>query len=341
MVSQIEKFHNKWYKDTPHEAPAPRVVVPPIMEVETNPQVERHVRLFEREYNRRFFDGPTQDDIADWVDTTYEKTKNGEAISENDRASWDFLLNIEHNILFEDNDLLVINKPAGVISHWAPGSMIGAQEVVKYLRGGNVLGVHRLDRPTTGALAYAKNRQSFIDLGVQFADKDSSEMEKKYLTILEGEAPHFSEFVADVPLLAGERNKMRVVGPEEEEVGIKNSLTYFRPLAVFEDYNGSPYTLMNVQIATGRTHQIRVVSAQYLNMPVVGDYLYDPSYSRLTSHVPRLMLHARSLSFSHPATGEKVNIDAPLTADFHTFLNDAKLRKSALDFSLPELLTSK
>ncbi|MBS1453073.1 MAG: RluA family pseudouridine synthase [Lentisphaeria bacterium] len=225
-------------------------------------------------------------------------------------------------ILYEDEAMLVISKPAGVVVHPAVGNPTGT--VVNALLGrypnlAETLAcgssrpgiVHRLDKDTSGCLVIAKTPDAQYKLCTAFAGRETS---KTYLAIVRG-IPHRPE--AEISGLIGRhpvnRQKMAVV-----ERNGKFALTRYR-LEKSGCINGCPVSLMKVRILTGRTHQIRVHLAS-VGIPVLGDATYGGVLSALPE-IERQMLHAWKLQLPHPVTGEKIEFCAPLPDDFQTTLN--------------------
>jgi 23S rRNA pseudouridine1911/1915/1917 synthase len=227
-------------------------------------------------------------------------------------------------ILFEDNDFLVINKPPGIVVHPAVGNWSGT--VVNALLGRdnnfseqfiNAEGVeaaqrpgivHRLDKDTSGCLVIAKNPISKFRLSESFSAR---EVKKEYSAIVYGH-PTRSHF--ELETLIGRhpinRQKMSVVTRNG-----KNAITIC-DLINKGFISDIPVSLMNVKILTGRTHQIRVHLA-YKKLPVVGDSVYG-NKQRLVAE--RQLLHARKIEFPHPTTGKKITIESPYPKDFSDFL---------------------
>ncbi|MBI4035794.1 RluA family pseudouridine synthase [Candidatus Daviesbacteria bacterium] len=234
-----------------------------------------------------------------------------------DQLAWEFLNAFDKHVLYEDQDVLIINKPAGIASHYSEVNPVGIEEIAKHLRGWNTQRANRLDRDTTGVMVFSKTRPAFISLFDQFANKAGSNMRKIYLAILEGELDFKEPFKAELPIAPTQTERMQIVTPEQSgrgfiPPGAKNSITFFKPLVCLKDGEGRIRTLTEVQIVTGRTHQIRVVSADYLKHPIVGDYLYCGDAIRAT----RTMLHAFELTFQHPIKLNMRTIQAPIPEDF-------------------------
>ncbi len=216
-------------------------------------------------------------------------------------------------ILYEDDDLILLNKPSGIAVHGGSGVSWGLIELVRAMRpqAKRIELVHRLDRDTSGVIMLAKKTSVLRALHEQVRE---GEMAKTYWALVAGTWPKGKTKV-DLPLLkntlsSGER--MVVVSQEG-----KPSLSHFKCLMQFDDS-----ALMEVRIITGRTHQIRV-HAQSVGCPVVGDEKYgDAVINEAYRHkgLRRLALHAFSLGFTHPITGQPMLIQAPLFKDFSATL---------------------
>jgi 23S rRNA pseudouridine955/2504/2580 synthase len=224
----------------------------------------------------------------------------------------------EFPVLYEDDHLLAVDKPAGVAVHGGSGVSFG---VIEQLRCARPLAkmlelVHRLDKETSGILLIAKKRSALTALQDQFRRR---EIGKTYAALVIGTWPAGKK-VIDVPLhkfLTGEgERRVRAVSPAAEEG--RRSITLVK---VAQAYAG--YTLLDVTIKTGRTHQIRVHLA-HEGHPIVGDEKYgDFSVNRAFARgqalagfrFDRMFLHARRLRFDHPATGESLDLESPLPHD--------------------------
>ena len=205
------------------------------------------------------------------------------------------------DVLFEDADIIVIDKPAGRIVHPAPGHEDGSitEELVKRCPEMAGVGsaerpgvVHRLDQDTSGVMVFAKNRSAYLDLRRQFESHET--VEKRYLAILHG-APKERKGTLDGPV---GRERLRAI-------------THWEVLAK----HGS-LALVAFAIETGRMHQIRIHAAE-LGHPVVGDRTYGDAEKdrRLRMKPKRHLLHAVELSFLHPRTHRRVTFSAPPPPD--------------------------
>ena len=203
--------------------------------------------------------------------------------------------------LFEDEHLLVVDKPAG-LPVLPDGWEQDAPYLVKLLeeKFGRIFIVHRLDKITSGVMVFARDPETHRALNMQFEDHEA---QKIYHALIEGN-PKWDEKVAKHPLRANVGHKHRTKVDDKHG---KPSETRFR---VIKRYPES--ALIEAMPMTGRTHQIRV-HAYALGHPLVEDVLYG---ARDQYGLPRPMLHAQSLSFVHPATSERVKFSAPHPADF-------------------------
>jgi 23S rRNA pseudouridine955/2504/2580 synthase len=224
------------------------------------------------------------------------------------------LLAIEDHILFENTHLLVIDKPAGVAVHGGSGISHGIIEALRAVRADApyLELVHRLDRDTSGCLLVAKRRSALRALHEQLRE---GAMNKRYLALVRGPWQGASRSVAAAlrknQLQGGER-MVRV-----DEAG-KEALSRFHPLS-----NHGSATLIDVELKTGRTHQIRVHAA-HIGHPLAGDVKYgDADFNRLIKHfgLRRLFLHAHRIEFNDPASDRVVSVTAPLCQDLQAVLD--------------------
>ena len=208
-------------------------------------------------------------------------------------------------IIYEDNHLLVVDKPAG-LSVLPDGWEKDSEYLVKRLQDqyGKIFIVHRLDKITSGVMVFARDAETHRVLNIQF---ENHEAQKTYHAILEGN-PKWEEKVAKHPLRANVGHKHRTMVDDRKG---KPSETRFR---VMKRYQES--ALVEAKPMTGRTHQIRV-HAYALGHPLVEDVLYG---ARDRYGLPRPMLHAQSLLFVHPVSNENMKFSAPHPADFEAAL---------------------
>ena len=235
-------------------------------------------------------------------------------------AKLDKVAALEHCILFEDDHLLILNKPSGTAVHGGSGLSFGVIEGLRALRpDARFLElVHRLDRDTSGVLLVAKKRSALRSLHEQLRMKT---MQKDYLALVRGEWQSHCK-VVQAPLLKNIlQSGERIVRVNSEG---KPSETRFK---IEEKYAFA--TLVKASPVTGRTHQIRV-HTQYAGHPIAfddryGDREFDAQLAG--AGINRLFLHAAALRFEHPANGETMRIEAPLEPKLRNALN--KLRKGS------------
>ncbi len=223
--------------------------------------------------------------------------------------------NIPLDILYEDKDLLIVNKPKGMVVHPAAGHRTGTLvNAVLYHCRGQLSGingvmrpgiVHRIDRDTTGALVVCKNDRAHNHVANQLKEHTIT---RRYVAVVAGVIRE-EEGTVDAPIgrHPTERKKMAA--------GVKNgkrAVTHYRVLQRFR-----AHTLIECRLETGRTHQIRVHMAS-IRHPILGDTVYGPSKDSF--HLEGQALHARVLGLVHPATGAYIEAEAPLPDYFHKLL---------------------
>ena len=217
-------------------------------------------------------------------------------------------------VIYEDNDIIVVNKPKGMVVHPANGNPDGTlvNAIMSMCKdslsgiGGELRPgiVHRIDKDTSGLLIVAKNDKAHIEMSNQIKNH---EVKKIYITLVRGNVGE-DEATIDMPIgrSTKDRKKMAVVKNGKEAV------THFK---VIKRYG--KYTLLEVKIDTGRTHQIRVHMAE-IGHPVVGDMVY--SNGKNDFGVEGQMLHAKSLDFKHPITGKQMHLEAELPKYFKNII---------------------
>ncbi len=227
------------------------------------------------------------------------------------------------DILYEDDQLLILNKPAGLVVHPAPGHPDGTLVNALLAHCPHLPGiggvqrpgiVHRLDKDTTGAIAIAKTDIAYHSLQAQLQAKTAR---RSYLGVVYG-APKTADGMIDLPIgrHPQDRKKMAVVPIEK---GGRSAITHWQ---VAERLGN--YTLIHFQLETGRTHQIRVHSAQ-IGHPIVGDPVYGSGRS-LGVNLPGQALHAWRLQLQHPVSHEWISVTATPPATFNTLVQILRRR---------------
>lgn len=223
------------------------------------------------------------------------------------------------DIYYEDSDVLVVNKPKGMVVHPAPGHTTGTLvngllAHCKDLSGINGVMrpgiVHRIDKDTSGLLMVAKNDLAHESLVQQLVDKT---VKRKYKAIVHGVIPHDYGTI-DAPIGRDKKDRQSMAVTEENS---KHAVTHFRVLERFDHF-----TFIECQLETGRTHQIRV-HMKYIGYPLAGDPKYGP---RKTLDINGQALHAGILGFVHPRTKKYLEFEAPLPEEFENILD--KLRNN-------------
>ena len=222
---------------------------------------------------------------------------------------------IDLDVIYEDNDIIVINKAKGMVVHPGNGNADGtlANAVLAWAKGSlSGIGgeirpgiVHRLDKDTSGIIIVAKNDKAHIDLSEQIKNR---EVTKKYIALVRGVIPE-DEATINMPIGRSKVDRKKMAVDKEGKVAI----THFKVLKRFEKY-----TLLELKIDTGRTHQIRV-HMSYIKHPVVGDMVYSSGKNEFG--VEGQMLHAYSLDFTHPVTKKKMHLEAELPEYFKDVIN--------------------
>jgi 23S rRNA pseudouridine955/2504/2580 synthase len=227
---------------------------------------------------------------------------------------------IERAVIFQDKHLLVIDKPAGVAVHGGSGMSHGVIEALRASRPRETLElVHRLDRDTSGCLAVARDRATLTSLHALIR---GSGMHKTYLGLVSGSWQLGTKRI-DAPLATDDRRH----GERHVRVAAagKDSVSVFKPVQFF----GSLATLMEIDIPTGRTHQIRVHAA-FAGHPLLGDDKYGDRErnAELKHHgLRRIFLHAHSIAFEWPGTGVPFHVSAPLPAELAAVLDAIAVKK--------------
>lgn len=249
---------------------------------------------------------------GDLIEVSYED------LSELDVVAQDIPLDIR----YEDSDVIVINKPRGMVVHPANGNQQGTLVNAllyhcKDLSGINgVLRpgiVHRIDKDTTGLIIVAKNDKAHLELSKQLQDKTANRL---YYALVHGTFAHDYGTI-DAPIGRDETDRQKMTVTEKNS---KEARTHFRVLERFKDYS-----LVECRLETGRTHQIRV-HMRYIDHPIVGDEKYG---YRRTMKIGGQLLHAHQLEFVHPSTGEKMVVEAEIPQDFAEVLQRLRAERDA------------
>jgi 23S rRNA pseudouridine1911/1915/1917 synthase len=219
-------------------------------------------------------------------------------------------------VIYEDKDIIVINKPKGLVVHPAVGNPDGTlvnaimaicKDTLSGIGGEIRPGiVHRLDKDTSGVLIVAKNNNAHINISEQIKNHET---EKTYLALVRGIVKE-NEATINMPIGRSSKDRKKMAVTRDG----KNAITHFKVLKRYEKY-----TLLEIKIETGRTHQIRV-HLSHIGYPVVGDYTY--SNGKNDFNVEGQMLHAKKIKFKHPETNKEMELTAKLPEYFQKILDD-------------------
>lgn len=246
------------------------------------------------------------------------KVKDGDVIEINIPEAKETKLEAEDipvEIIYEDSDIIVVNKPKGLVVHPANGNPDGTlvnaimnicKDSLSGIGGEKRPGiVHRLDKDTSGILIVAKNDKAHLQMSEQIKNR---EVKKIYIALVKG-IINENEATINMPIARSKKDRKKMAVDKDGKVAI----THFK---VLKRYN--KYTLLEIKIDTGRTHQIRVHMAE-IGHPVVGDEVYSNGKNEFG--VRGQMLHAKSLDFCHPITGKKMHLEAEIPEYFKDVLN--------------------
>lgn len=225
------------------------------------------------------------------------------------------------DIIYEDKDIIVVNKPKGMVVHPANGNPDGTlvNAILAKCKdslsgiGGEIRPgiVHRLDKDTSGLLIIAKNDQAHINMSKQIQDR---KVIKKYIALVKGVIGENTATI-DMPIARSTKDRKKMaVDPKGKE-----AITHYKVLQRYDKY-----TLLEIKIDTGRTHQIRV-HMSYIGHPVVGDMQYSNGKNEFG--IEGQMLHSKYLEFDHPITGKRLKLEAPLPEYFEQVLNELEGRQ--------------
>lgn len=245
------------------------------------------------------------------------KTKVGDEITikEEEPQKIDIVAqDIPIDILYEDKDIIVVNKPKGMVVHPANGNPDGTVvNAIMNLCGDSLSGIggkirpgiiHRLDKDTSGVLIVAKNDNAHVNISNQIKNRETK---KYYIALVRGVIKE-NEATINMPIGRSKKDRKKMAVTKDG----KEAITHFRVIKRYDNY-----TLLEIKIDTGRTHQIRVHLAE-IGHPVVGDYIY--SNGKNPFGVEGQMLHAKQIEFKHPSTGEQMKIEAPVPDYFNEII---------------------
>ena len=211
------------------------------------------------------------------------------------------------NVIYEDNDIIVINKPKGMVVHPANGNPDGTlvNAVMNLCKdslsgiGGEIRPgiVHRLDKDTSGAIIVAKNDKAHIALSEQLKNH---EVKKTYIALVRGIIKE-NEATINMPIARSKKDRKKM----DVDKNGKEAITHFKVLGRYKN----KYTLLQINLETGRTHQIRV-HLSHIGYPIIGDEVY--SNGKNEWNVSGQCLHAWRLEFNHPITGKKISLEAEI-----------------------------
>ncbi|WP_333948010.1 RluA family pseudouridine synthase [Candidatus Liberibacter brunswickensis] len=250
--------------------------------------------------------------------------------------------NIPLDILYEDNDIVVINKPAGLVSHPAPGNWTGTLVNALLYHCNNNLSsingikrpgiVHRLDKDTTGVMVIAKNDLAHQKLSEQFADHGKNMgLKRSYYAMVWG-IPSPDSGIINAPLGRCKSNRIRRAVKRTDDKTADKAITHYKIVETYNKNSNFAASLLECRLETGRTHQIRVHMA-YKGNPLIGDILYGKGFKTKENIVnqnvknailslARQALHAYHLSFDHPSKNQVMSFKAPIPEDMLTVIRE-------------------
>lgn len=279
------------------------------------------------------FPDKTRSHIKKWIEdgvalVNDKSVKAGYSLREGDRVFLGEIVeevlssepqDIPIDIIYEDNDLAIVNKPQGMVVHPAiknyDGTLVNAlMYILKNLSSINGVIrpgiVHRLDKDTSGLLVIAKNDNAHINLSNQIARKDCKRI---YWALVDGIVKEDGEIITNFG--RDPKNRLKMAVTREGKI----AHTLYRVLETFDKYS-----LVEFELKTGRTHQIRVHSA-YIHHPIVGDRLYNPNPCKFK--LDGQLLHAKKLILTHPVTGKIMEFECDIPEYFESILNSLRNNK--------------
>ena len=247
------------------------------------------------------------------------KVQNGDKIEIEEEPAKEIELkaqDIPLEILYEDNDIIVVNKPKGMVVHPANGNPDGTlvNAIMSICKdslsgiGGEIRPgiVHRLDKNTSGAIIIAKNDKAHINLSEQLKNH---EIKKTYIALVRGVVKENNATI-NMPIGRSKKDRKKM----DVDKNGKEAITHFKVLKRYKDC-----TLLEINIETGRTHQIRV-HLSHIGYPIIGDEVYSNGKNKW--NIEGQCLHAKSLDFKHPITGKNMHIEAPIPEYFENIINE-------------------
>ena len=247
------------------------------------------------------------------------KVQNGDKIEIEEEPAKEIELkaqDIPLEILYEDNDMIVVNKPKGMVVHPANGNPDGTlvNAIMSICKdslsgiGGEIRPgiVHRLDKNTSGAIIIAKNDKAHINLSEQLKNH---EIKKTYIALVRGIVKENNATI-NMPIGRSKKDRKKM----DVDKNGKEAITHFKVLKRYKDC-----TLLEINIETGRTHQIRV-HLSHIGYPIIGDEVYSNGKNKW--NIEGQCLHAKSLDFKHPITGKEMHIEAELPEYFQKILEE-------------------
>ena len=247
------------------------------------------------------------------------KVQNGDKIEIEEEPAKEIELkaqDIPLEILYEDNDMIVVNKPKGMVVHPANGNPDGTlvNAIMSICKdslsgiGGEIRPgiVHRLDKNTSGAIIIAKNDKAHINLSEQLKNH---EIKKTYIALVRGVVKENNATI-NMPIGRSKKDRKKM----DVDKNGKEAITHFKVLKRYKDC-----TLLEINIETGRTHQIRV-HLSHIGYPIIGDEVYSNGKNKW--NIEGQCLHAKSLDFKHPITGKEMHIEAELPEYFQKILEE-------------------
>ena len=247
------------------------------------------------------------------------KVQNGDKIEIEEEPAKEIELkaqDIPLEILYEDNDIIVVNKPKGMVVHPANGNPDGTlvNAIMSICKdslsgiGGEIRPgiVHRLDKNTSGAIIIAKNDKAHINLSEQLKNH---EIKKTYIALVRGVVKENNATI-NMPIGRSKKDRKKM----DVDKNGKEAITHFKVLKRYKDC-----TLLEINIETGRTHQIRV-HLSHIGYPIIGDEVYSNGKNKW--NIEGQCLHAKSLDFKHPITGKNMHIEAPIPEYFENIIKE-------------------